>query len=121
MAELYVLQSFKLMKQQKRQKPFLVFCESLELIRPVVGLVRKRVGKQIHQVPIPLRYPKAYKIAIKWILTAIKKRTERGLGEKIATELLSIVFDKRSPTVKKRDEFYASVTYNRTSLHYRWV
>ncbi len=120
-AEKAVWQSFNLIKKHKKQKPFLVFSEALEIVRPTVGLVAKRVGKKVYQIPIPLKYPKAYKIALKWILDAIKKRKEWDLSERIANEVLAIVFDRRSSTVKKRDEFYALITYNRTYLHYRWI
>jgi len=120
-AELWVLESFNILKAQKKFKPFLIFSEALEIIRPNVGLVSKRVGKKIHQIPIPLWPLKPYKIAMRWILESIDKRTERNIVDRISNELLAIVFEKRSLTLKKRNEFFSIITYNRTYLHFRWI
>lgn len=121
MAEAHVWKALTIIQKQLKTEPFLVFCEAIQLVRPVVGLVRKRVGKKFHQIPIPLKYPKADKIALRWILDGINKRPERAISERIANEFISLVSDKRSSTIKKRNEFYETVTYNRTYLHFRWV
>jgi ribosomal protein S7 len=70
-------------------------------------------------IPILISRNKSYKIAIGWIISGIKLRFEIGLKKRILGELQDILIEKRSYSLKKKEQLRSVLILNRTSTNYR--
>ena len=61
---------------------------ALENITPQVEVKSRRVGGATYQVPVEVRPARQQALAIRWIISFARKRSERTMIEKLAAELL---------------------------------
>ncbi|MDR2782039.1 MAG: 30S ribosomal protein S7 [Holosporaceae bacterium] len=96
-----------------------VFEEALSNVRPSVELKSRRVGGATYQVPVEVRYERAQALAIRWIITNARKRSEKTMVLKLAGELLD-AYNGRGGSIKKREETHKMAEANKAFAHYRW-
>ena len=58
-------------------------------------------------------------LAIRWLVSAARKRGENTMTEKLAGELLD-ASNNRGAAVKKREDTHKMAEANRAFSHYRW-
>jgi len=87
-AEKIVKNAFRLIKEQGL-KPQTIFLDALNNSAPLLGVVGKRRGRSKILVPRPLTPKKRLGLALKWIVTGARARTELSMSERLAYELLS--------------------------------
>ena len=66
------------------------FLDALNNSAPLLGVVGKRRGRSKILVPRPLTPKKRLGLALKWIVTGARARTELSMSERLAYELLSL-------------------------------
>ena len=97
--------------------------ESLELalenVRPVVEVKSRRVGGSTYQVPIEVRPMRRHALAMRWIVYAARKRVDKSMTLRLASELSDAVENKGS-AVKKREDVHRMAEANKAFAHYRW-
>ncbi|MDR2795044.1 MAG: 30S ribosomal protein S7 [Holosporaceae bacterium] len=106
--------------QKKTNKSGLeVFEEALSNVRPSVELKSRRVGGATYQVPVEVRYERAQALAIRWIISNARKRSEKTMTMKLAGEFLD-AYNGRGGSIKKRDDTHKMAEANKAFAHYRW-
>jgi len=60
-----VYQAMRNIKYKGNLHPYLSFFVLLENLRPSMNTVPKRIGRKIHQIPIPLYRSSGYRIVLK--------------------------------------------------------
>ena len=58
-------------------------------------------------------------LAIRWLITAARKRNENTMEERLAGELLDAA-NNRGTAVKKREDTHKMADANKAFSHYRW-
>jgi small subunit ribosomal protein S7 len=106
---------------QKRtgQDPVKVFHGALDNVRPAVEVRSRRVGGATYQVPVEVRQDRGQALAIRWIITAARGRTEHTMTERLSAELMEAA-NNRGTAVKKREDTHRMADANRAFSHYRW-
>ena len=118
-AEKILHEAFDLI-QKKSGKPGLeVFEEALANVGPTVELKSRRVGGATYQVPVEVRHERGQALAIRWLISNARKRSEKTMTLKLAGELLD-AFNGRGGAVKKRDDTHKMAEANKAFAHYRW-
>jgi len=79
----------------------------------------RRVGGATYQVPVEVRTERAQALAIRWVISAARARSERTMTERLAGELLD-ASDNRGSAVKKREDTHRMAEANKAFSHYRW-
>ena len=102
-----------------KQDPIPAFHEALENVKPAVEVRSRRVGGATYQVPVEVRPDRRKALAIRWLVTAARKRGENTMTEKLAGELLD-ASSNRGTAVKKREDTHKMAEANRAFSHYRW-
>jgi small subunit ribosomal protein S7 len=102
-----------------KQDPVEVFHTALENVMPSVEVRSRRVGGATYQVPVDVRTERKQALAIRWIITAARKRNERTMIDRLSGELLD-AFNNRGAAVKKREDTHRMAEANRAFSHYRW-
>jgi small subunit ribosomal protein S7 len=118
-AEGIVYGAFTRVEGRLRRAPVDVFHEALENIKPSVEVRSRRVGGATYQVPVEVRPERREALAIRWLITASRKRNENTMEERLAAELMDAV-SGRGTAVKKREDTHKMADANKAFSHYRW-
>ena len=118
-AEAIVYGAFDLIEQKTRQEGLRVFHEALENVRPAVEVKSRRVGGATYQVPVEVRPDRAQALAIRWLITAARNRSENTAVERLAGEMLDAA-QSRGTAIKKREDTHRMADANKAFSHYRW-
>ena len=62
--------------------------QALENVKPVVEVKSRRVGGATYQVPIEVRPARRQTLAMRWVIDAARKRSEKSMAHRLAHELL---------------------------------
>ena len=92
---------------------------ALENVKPVVEVKSRRVGGATYQVPVEVRPVRRTTLAMRWVLDASRKRSEKSMPLRLAGELLDAA-ENRGSAVKKREETHRMAEANKAFSHYRW-
>ena len=96
-----------------------VFTDAIDNVKPIMEVKSRRVGGATYQVPVEVRPARQQALAIRWIISFARKRTERTMIEKLAGELLDAANSKGS-AFKKKEDTYKMAEANKAFAHYRW-
>ncbi|MCX7338693.1 MAG: 30S ribosomal protein S7 [Alphaproteobacteria bacterium] len=96
-----------------------LFHDALENVKPSLEVRSRRVGGATYQVPTEVRYNRAQALAIRWIINASRKRSEKTMIDRLSSELLD-ASNNRGSSVKKREDTHKMAEANRAFAHYRW-
>ncbi|WP_462137637.1 30S ribosomal protein S7 [Candidatus Mycalebacterium sp.] len=108
-----------LSEKANTKEPIKVFFSAMENIKPSLEVRSRRVGGATYQVPIEVKPVRRNYLAIRWLLDATRKRTEHGVSEKLALEILD-ASQNRGTAIKKREDTHKMAEANRAFAHYRW-
>lgn len=119
LAERIVYGALEKAAKGKSDNPVEVFRRALENVRPKVMVKSTRIGGATYQVPIEVTLEKSQSIGMKWIITAARERSEKGMIEKLAAEI-DDAYNKRGSAFKKMDETHKMAEANKAFAHFRW-
>ena len=93
--------------------------KALGNVAPAVEVKSRRVGGATYQVPVEVRPDRAQALAIRWLITAARNRSETTMAARLSGELLD-ASNNRGNAVKKREDTHRMAEANRAFSHYRW-
>jgi small subunit ribosomal protein S7 len=96
-----------------------LFHAALKNVRPRLEVRSRRVGGATYQVPVEVRHERAVALAMRWLITAARKRGENTMTDRLAAELYDAA-NERGSAVKKRDDTHKMADANKAFAHYRW-
>jgi small subunit ribosomal protein S7 len=100
-------------------EPMDILDKALENVRPVVEVKSRRVGGATYQIPIEVRPSRRNTLAMRWLIDAARKRSEKSMAYRLAGEL-SDAAESRGSAVKKREDTHRMAEANKAFSHYRW-
>jgi len=118
-AEQIVYGAFDEIEGKLGQDPIAVFREALDNVKPAVEVRSRRVGGATYQVPVDVRPDRKQALAIRWIISAARKRNENTMQNRLSGELMDAA-QNRGNAVKKREDTHKMAEANRAFSHYRW-
>jgi small subunit ribosomal protein S7 len=93
--------------------------QALENVKPAVEVKSRRVGGATYQVPIEVRPARRQTLAMRWVIDAARKRSEKSMAYRLAHELIDAA-DNRGTAVKKKEDTHRMAEANKAFSHYRW-
>jgi small subunit ribosomal protein S7 len=118
-AEGTVYEALDRIAQRTRAEPLRVFHDALNNVRPYVEVRSRRVGGATYQVPVEVRPERSQALAIRWLITASRGRSERTMMERLSNELMDAA-QQRGTAIKKREDTHRMAEANKAFSHYRW-
>ena len=106
-------------QKNKEAKGIEVFENAMDNVRPIMEVKSRRVGGATYQVPVEVRAARQQALAISWIISFARKRSERTMIDKLAGELLDAA-NSRGAAFKKKEDTYKMAEANKAFAHYRW-
>ena len=96
-----------------------VFNKALENTMPVLETKARRVGGSNYQVPVEVRPERRQTLAIRWLVTFARKRSERDMDNKLAAELVD-AYNNTGAAIKKKDEMHRMAEANKAFAHFKF-
>lgn len=118
-AQSIVYDAFEKMSSKLGQEPMEIFNQAINNIMPMVEVKARRVGGANYQVPIEIRAERRQTLAIRWLVAAARKRSERNMCDKLAGELMD-AYNNTGAAVKKKEDTHRMAEANRAFAHYRF-
>ena len=101
------------------EKALETLAQALDNIKPSVEVKSRRVGGATYQVPVEVRATRRETLAMRWVIDAARKRSEKTMALRLAHELMDAA-DNRGSAVKKREDTHRMAEANKAFAHYRW-
>jgi small subunit ribosomal protein S7 len=106
--------------EEKSGKPALeVFQEAMNNIMPVIEVKARRIGGATYQVPIEVRPERRQALALRWLTSFSRNRSEKTMEDKLAGELLDAM-NNTGGAVKRKEDMHKMADANKAFSHYRF-
>jgi len=96
-----------------------IFEKAIENVKPVLEVRSRRVGGATYQVPVEVRRDRQQALAIRWVISYAKNRSEKTMAERLAGELLA-AYNKEGAAIKKREDTHKMAEANKAFAHFKW-
>ena len=118
-AEGIVYGAFDIIIDKLSVEPDKYFMQALENVKPLLETKARRVGGSNYQVPIEISPARQQTLAIRWLVTYARKRNEKSMEEKLASEIMD-AYNSTGGAFKKKDDTHKMAESNKAFAHYRW-
>ena len=118
-AEHIMYDALDMMQQRGKQDPLKLFKQAVDNVKPALEVKSRRVGGSTYQVPVEVRQERRNSLSMRWLISVARRRGEKSMAEKLATELLDAA-NNRGAAVKKKEDTHKMAEANRAFAHYRW-
>jgi len=104
---------------KRSAQPLELLETALENVRPLVEVKSRRVGGATYQVPVEVRPNRRNSLAMRWLIDASRKRSEKSMAQRLAGELMDAA-ENKGAAVKKKEDTHRMAEANKAFSHYRW-
>ena len=118
-AQKIVYGAFDIIAEKTGKEAIEVFEQALENVMPQLECKAVRKGGATYQVPFEVRPEKKQTLALRWLTTYSRARSEATMKERLANEILDAT-NGMGGAVKKREEMHRTAEANKAFAHYRW-
>ena len=118
-AEEIVYGALESVEAKSKKDPIGLFHDALNNIKPGIEVRSRRVGGATYQVPVEVRPERSQALAIRWLISAARSRSENTMAARLSGELMDAA-NNRGNAVKKREDTHRMAEANRAFSHYRW-
>ncbi len=118
-AERIVYGALDIIKDKTSQEPLKFFQDAMDNVKPMIEVRSRRVGGATYQVPMEVRTTRQQALAIRWLISAARKRREKTMRDRVAHELMDAAAG-RGGAVTQRENTHKMAEANKAFSHYRW-
>jgi|TARA_R110001632_G_scaffold133117_11_gene247628 small subunit ribosomal protein S7 len=93
--------------------------DALSNVMPHVEVRSRRVGGATFQIPMQIRPDRKISTAMKWLIGYARKRNEKSMASKLASEILAAAKEEGA-AVKKRTDTHKMAEANKAFSHFRF-
>jgi len=112
-------EALETLQSKTDKEPLEVFLKALDNVKPVIEVKSRRVGGATYQVPVEIREPRREALGMRWIINAARARSGKGMGDRLAAELLD-AYNNTGTAFKKKEDTHKMAEANKAFAHYRW-
>jgi len=105
-------------KQDEEKTALEIWKEALSNVMPHVEVRSRRVGGATFQIPPPISPDRKISTAMKWLILFARKRNEKSMAAKLASEVLAAAKEEGA-AVKKRVDTHKMAEANKAFSHFR--
>ena len=106
-------------KQDEEKAALELWKDALSNVMPHVEVRSRRVGGATFQIPMQIRPDRKVSLAMKWLISYSRKRNEKSMALKLASEILAASKEEGS-AVKKRQDTHKMAEANKAFSHFRF-
>ena len=111
--------AFQMLADKTGKDAMEVFNAGLQNILPSLEVKARRVGGATYQVPIEIRTERRQTLALRWLVSFARKRSERTISSRLAGEIMDGA-NSQGNAFKKKEDTHKMAEANKAFAHYRW-
>ena len=96
-----------------------IWRKALENVTPNVEVRSRRVGGATFQIPTPVREERKSSLAMKWLIGYSRKRNEKTMAQKLASEIIA-ASKEEGAAFKKKEDTTRMAEANKAFSHFRF-
>lgn len=96
-----------------------VWRKALENVTPSVEVRSRRVGGATFQIPTPVREERKASLAMKWLIGYARKRNEKTMSQRLASEIIA-ASKEEGAAFKKKEDTHRMAEANKAFSHFRF-
>lgn len=93
--------------------------KAVENVTPAVEVRSRRVGGATFQIPMPIRDGRKLSMGMKWLILYARKRNEKSMSEKLASEIMAAAKEEGA-AYKKKEDTHRMAEANKAFSHFRF-
>ncbi|MBP9664711.1 MAG: 30S ribosomal protein S7 [Pyrinomonadaceae bacterium] len=101
------------------EEPLKVFKGALDAVAPALEVKSRRIGGATYQVPLEVSRDRRNTLAIRWIVTNARGRSEKTMEDRLVGELIDSM-NGRGGAMKKKEDVHRMAEANKAFAHYRF-
>ena len=101
------------------EEPLKVFKKAIENVAPTLEVKSRRIGGATYQVPLEVSRDRRNALAIRWIVSNARGRSEKTMQDRLVGELLDSN-SGRGGAIQKKDDVHRMAEANKAFAHYRF-
>ena len=106
-------------KQDAEKSALETWKDALTNVMPHVEVRSRRVGGATFQIPMQIRPGRKISMAMKWMILYARRRNEKSMAQKLASEILAAAKEEGA-AVKKRMDTHKMAEANKAFSHFRF-
>ena len=118
-AQTIVYDAFSIIADKTGENALEVFQAALDNIKPELEVKARRVGGSTYQVPMDVRPDRKQTLALRWLISYARSRSERTMAERLAGEILDAK-NSMGGAFKKKEETHRVAEANKAFAHYKY-
>ena len=118
-AQTIVYDAFTMIEEKVGQNALEVFQAALDNLKPELEVKARRVGGSTYQVPMEVRADRQQTLALRWLISYSRNRSERTMAERLAAEIIDAK-NSMGGAFKKKEETHRMAEANKAFAHYRY-
>ena len=101
------------------EEPLKVFKRAIDSVAPTLEVKSRRIGGATYQVPLEVSKDRRNTLAIRWIVSNARGRSEKTMRDRLVGELLDST-NGRGGAMKKKEDVHRMAEANKAFAHYRF-
>src|SRR5215218_99540 len=101
------------------EEPLKLFKKAVETVAPTLEVKSRRIGGATYQVPLEVTKDRRNTLAIRWIVSNARNRSEKTMEDRLVGELLDTI-NGRGGAMKKKEDVHRMAEANKAFAHYRF-
>jgi small subunit ribosomal protein S7 len=118
-AEDIFYQAMEKIGEKTGEEPLKVFKKALDTVAPTLEVKSRRIGGATYQVPLEVTKDRRNTLAIRWIVSNARNRSEKTMRDRLVGEILDST-SGRGGAVKKKEDVHRMAEANKAFAHYRF-
>ena len=101
------------------EEPLKIFKKAVDAVAPTLEVKSRRIGGATYQVPLEVSRARRDTLAIRWIVSNARGRSEKTMEGRLVGELLDSQ-SGRGGAMKKKEDVHRMAEANKAFAHYRF-
>ena len=106
-------------KQDSEKSSLEIWKDGLSNVMPHVEVRSRRIGGATFQIPMQIRADRKISLAIKWLISFARKRNEKSMSNKLASEIMAAAKEEGA-AFKKKEDVHKMAQANKAFSHFRF-
>lgn len=119
LAQKIVYGAFDYAQEKVGQDGLEIFHKALENTTPLLEVKGRRIGGATYQVPMEVRPDRRQTLALRWIVSFSRARSEQTMVERLGSELMD-AFNNTGASVRRKEEMHRMAEANKAFAHFRY-
>ena len=106
-------------KEDKEKTSLELWKDALSNVMPQVEVRSRRIGGATFQIPQPIRDARKLSMAMKWMIGFARKRNDKTMSQKLASEIIA-AYKEEGAAFKKKQDTHRMAEANKAFSHFRF-